>query len=439
MASRREIWARAICDTRSAGRYLLPGRDLEFMPAFDDGGEIDIQWFLERLNNRGGSIELLASAYWLSQPEVEQFIFRDLPVLLKNLGHGSRSSPPSVEPSFKGRVLWQDTVLGRLSGAVPRGRYLVQHIEKSADIPENRLLKLFLTQIVMTANEMSRRGAGSLPQRFAGIRDAAMRALANAYLLSVDLEHRISARMLSTAMRHRDHRYSRLAHLARDFDQTVLRGKWTQIIELLRKGWLAPVSSEDLFELYALILVMQVIEDDLEFGEPKAYGLIQRGRQEVATYHRVDGVKADVFYNQVPSSIFPNCGSEYLRLIGMHDGLVGGERRPDITVRFSAGDVDRRVIIEVKETEDPSYIRDSVYKVLGYMRDFSGIWSELADQVPKAVLLFPTNVAPKGAPGDIVMVSSDRTENLAEALSAALSDLGHGGATKGVSAVAGRA
>jgi len=357
-------------------------------------------------------------------------------MLLKNLGHGSRSSPPSVEGAFKGRVLWQNTILGRLSGAVPRGRYLVQHIEKSADIPENRLLKTFLSRILTAGNEMARRGTGALPQRFAGIRDAAQRGLTNTYLQGVELEHRITARMLSTAMRHRDHRYSRLARLARDFDQAVIRGKWAQILELLRKGWLAPVSSEDLFELFALILVMQSIEVDLNFGEPESYGLAQRGRHAVATYQRADGVRAEVFYNQVPSGIFPGCGSEYLKLVGSHHGIVGGERRPDITIRFRAGAIDRRVIVEVKETEDPTYIRDSVYKVLGYMRDFAGIWADLAHQVPKAVLLFPTNVIPMGSPKDVVLVSSDRAGDIASALVSALGDLGKGAAQEGGQAVA---
>lgn len=436
MSSRRETWARAICGTASAGRYLMPGRDLEFLPAFEDGGEVDVQAFLDRLDDRGGSVELLASAYWLSQPEVEQFIFRDLPVLLKNLGHGSRSSPPLVEPSFKGRVLWQETVLGRLSGAVPRGRYLVQHIEKSADISENRLLKLFLTRLVTAANEMARRGTGALPQRFAKIRDSAQRGLSNTYLQVVELEHRISSRMLSTAIRHRDHRYSRLAYLARDFDQAVIRGKWAQILELLRKGWLAPVSSDDLFELYALILVMQAVEGGLGFGEPQAYGLIQRGRAAVATYRRADGVKAEIFFDQVPSGIFPGCGSEYLQLVGSHDGVVGAERRPDITVRFSAGAAERRVLVEVKETEDPAYIRDSVYKVLGYLRDFAGIWAGIPGQLPKGILVFPTNVAPKGDAAEIIMVSSDRAGDLASALGAALAGIGDGAAEEGGQAAA---
>ena len=430
MASRRETWARAICDTASGGRYLMPGRDLEFLPAFTDGSDVDVQSFLTRLDDRGGSFELLASAYWLSQPQVEQFILHDLPVLLKNLGHGSRSSPPSVEQAFKGRVLWQETILGRLSGAVPRGRYLIQHTEKSADIPENRLLKLFLTRIMMAAKDMGRRGTGALPQRFASIRETAARGLSNTYLQGVELEHRISARMLSTAIRHRDRRYSHLAHLARDFDQAVIRGKWAQILELLRKGWLAPVSSEDLFELYALILVMQAIEGDLGFGEPKAYGLIQRGRSAVATYCRADGISAEVFFDQVPSGIFKDCGSEYQQLIGAHEGVAGSERRPDIIVRFKSGLDERRVLVEVKETEDAAYIRDSVYKVMGYLRDFAGIWSGIQHQLPKAILVFPANIAPKGAPGDIVMVSADRAADLASALGTALRGVGDGTAEK---------
>ena len=391
--SRRETWAKAICDTASAGRYLLPGRDVEFLPEFDDGGEIEIQAFLERLDDQGGSVELLASAYWLSQPEFAHFIFSDLPVLLRNLGHGSRSSPPSVEPSFRGRVLWPETVMGRLSGSVPRGRYLVQHVEKSADIPENRLLKFFLVRILSAVKEMSWRGTGALPRRFAEIRDAVAVGLGNTYLQGVEQEHRISARMLATALRHRDPRYSRLAKLARDFDYTVIRGKWGQIVELLRKGWLAPVSSEDLFELYALILVMQAIERELSFGEPSRYGLIQRGRTAVATYcHPVSGIVAEIFFDQVPSGIFGS-SSEYLHIVGSHSGVTGQERRPDIIVRFRAGSAERRVLVEVKETEDPAYIRDSVYKVLGYLRDFSEIWAGLGSQFPKALIVFPAGIA----------------------------------------------
>lgn len=417
LAMRREAWARLICDTRSAGRYLLPGRDLEFLPNFTDLGETEVHDFLNKLDSHGGSVELLASAYWLSQPEVENFIFTDLPVLLRGLGHGSRSSPPSVEPTFKGRVLWQETILGRLSGAVPRGRYLVQHVEKSADIPENRLLKLFLTRIVSASTEMARRGTGALPVRFATIRDAATKALSNTYIQGVELEHRLSSRMINTAIRHRDPRYSKLALLAKDFDASIMRGKWAQIVELLQKGWLSPVSSDDLFELYALILVIQAVETGLGFGPPVSYGLIQRGRSAVASFHdAARGLKAELYFDQVPSGIFKST-SEYMQIVKTYKGISAQERRPDMLIRFSSPLGERRALIEIKETEDPAYIRDSIYKVLGYLRDFSSIWDNVPDQQPKALLLFPSGITPTDRITDIAIVSVDQNDDLVNALS----------------------
>jgi hypothetical protein len=436
LPSRRETWARLICDTGSAGRYLLPGRDLEFLPAFDDNGELDVQDFLEKLDDRGGSVELLASAYWLSQPEVEDFIFNDLTVLLRALGHGSRSSPPIVEPTFKGRVLWQETVLGRLSGAVPRGRYLVQHVEKSADIPENRLLKLFLTRIVNISAEMARRGTGSLPLRFATIRDAATKALSNTYLQGVELEHKLGARMLNTALRHRDHRYSRLAYLAKDFDAALVRGKWAQIVELLHKGWLSPVSSDDLFELYVLILVMQALETEMGFGAPISYGLIQRGRSAVATFFdSARNMTAELYFDQVPSGIFKTA-SEYLKIVGAHKGVTAQERRPDILVKFTTPYGERRVLIEVKETEDYAYMRDSIYKVLAYLRDFASLWEGLVHQKPKAILVFPVGIKPDGPISDVALVSADRTTDIVFALDSAINNLVAGFSDEGTQAIA---
>lgn len=423
MLTRREAWVQRIYETGNVGRYLLPGRDLEFLPAQIDFRESDIRDFLEKLDSAGASTELLASAYWLSQPEVETFFYQDLPVLLRNLGHGSQSSPPKIEPNFKGRVLWQETIMGRFSGAVPRGRYVVSHVEKSADIPENQLLKKFLHSVARTSSEMARRGAVSLPAHFNSIRDVTNKALSNSYLQAVTLPPRFSARMLNTARRHRDFRYSRLARLAQDFDAAVLRGKWGQIIELLQKGWLAPVTSADLFELYSLIIILRMLEFDFGYGPPTSYGLIQRGRSAVAIFvHETSGVLAEVFFDQVPSGIF-GCKSEYLNTASAYMGISAQERRPDIIIKFKVGAIERRVIVEIKESEDPAYMRDSIYKVLAYLRDFSGIWREIPDQRPKAILMFPTGVTSrdaKQAQQDIWLVSADEPAALKAAITDAI-------------------
>ena len=55
---------------------------------------------------------------------------------------------------------------------------------------------------------------------------------------------------------------------------------------------------------------MQAVEDELGFGKPQAYGLIQRGRSAIATYRREDGVKAEIFFDQVMVPVANRIGEE---------------------------------------------------------------------------------------------------------------------------------
>jgi hypothetical protein len=41
--------------------------------------------------------------------------------------------------------------------------------------------------------------------------------------------------------------------------------------------------------------------------------------------------------------------------------------------------------VEVKRTRDPQYIADSIYKVLGYLADFEGVFA--GQEGPRALLL----------------------------------------------------
>lgn len=111
-------------------------------------------------------------------------------------------------------------------------------------------------------------------------------------------------------------------------------------------------------------------------------------------------------------------------MISAHEGIGGQERRPDIIVRFSTPFAERRLFVEVKETEDRVYMRDSVYKVLGYLRDFAGIWENFTNQKPKAILFFPTGVHPYSAvETDMMIISSDRPADLLQAMVRVISGL----------------
>ena len=418
MVSRREQLARQICETGGVGRYLLPGRNLELASHLYDA-EADLREFLSQLEAGGGGVDLLASAYWLSQPEVEHFILEVVPALLRRLGHASRATAPRIEPRPGSHVLWASTALGWVSGTVPRASYVVAPIERSADLPENRLLKLFLCRVLEIAGDLAATGAGAMPARFLALHRAAEIGLANAYLQSVQLERKFTSFMRSAARARRDRDYGELVEQVERYEAAVSEGKWTQLLEMMSRGWLAPVTTEDLFELYGLILILDIIEKDLGLGSPVSYGLIQRGRKEVATFCNADSfLRVNVYFDQVPSKIFGRT-SRYVSLASRHHGFEAAERRPDLFIEICVGDQLCRVLVEFKESDNSNYMRDSLYKVFGYLLDFAEVWDDAAINGPRALLMFPSGVGPDfigEMPRDVVMVSADEREVLVNVL-----------------------
>jgi hypothetical protein len=116
--------------------------------------------------------------------------------------------------------------------------------------------------------------------------------------------------------------------------------------------------------------------------------------------------------------------SEYTSLSGDYEGFSASERRPDVFVRlYSASGIEHRVLVEIKETADARYKRDSVYKALAYLRDFSQLWDSVPDQSPRAILVFPSDIRLKAgasdAGRDLVFTSADDRSRLAKLLARA--------------------
>src|SRR5262249_36620833 len=143
-----------------------------------------------------------------------------------------------------------------------------------------------------------------------------------------------------------------------------------------------------LFELYGLVMVLDALEA-LGFTPSGVYGIIRPGRSgEVATFTK-GPITADVFFDQSP----PNAKSQYQEILARYEGLPDGARpRPDVLVRFKSAETERIVAVEAKETESADYARSSVYKVLGYLQDYSEMWAATPPGVPKVILLFPAPV-----------------------------------------------
>ena len=71
-----------------------------------------------------------------------------------------------------------------------------------------------------------------------------------------------------------------------------------------------------------------------------------------------------------------------------------------------------------QKAPDDEYTRSSVYKCLGYLRDFAELWSATPLQLPKALVLFPTGFEASDAASrrDLMLVGSDQRERFADLL-----------------------
>jgi hypothetical protein len=84
----------------------------------------------------------------------------------------------------------------------------------------------------------------------------------------------------------------------------------------------------------------------------------------------------------------------YQRLLARYEGLSGATRRPDLQITATTPTGSYTTFVEVKATDPTTtYGRDSIYKVLGYLKDYSGLWQdELLIRYPRIVLTFATGV-----------------------------------------------
>lgn len=397
MSNQRLEWTAFICETGQADRYLQAGGNVAYRESITVDEE-QLDDFLERLGKAKADARLLIRLYFLLQPRVRRFFRQTLPALLRSASHVTTGIVQLSRRGIRGKILWPTTLQARLTGRAPKGSYVVRRPERSPDVPENQLLARFLTDVVDTISEIVLLvGSGAVLVELDDMLHRAQVALNSTYLREVTVPRRATSLMRQRARRHRSPRYKRLAALQRQFESSVMEDRWQSVLRLLQKGWLEPISDDDLFELYALVLILVVLEHDLGLGAPKP-GLIRKGRKQVATFNPPSmGVCVEVYFDQSPATHL-GYSSAYTGILNVYQGIQGSSHRPDIIVRISfAGDVVRTILFEAKNTEAGDYKRASVYKALAYLKDFEDVWEVDPGQRPKAVLIFPViaAVAPK--------------------------------------------
>ena len=417
MTSQEEYWRQFIRSDRHAGRYLSGGGSVQLTRDIAVGSDT-ISDLLDRFN-RTDTIRLV-QLFFLLQADFVSFVTHSLPQLLRSMSHVRLNRRDVIKGAVKGKIAWEPTIRRTLASGRAEPAYVVDRPDRTADTPENQLIKrLAVNALHLLADLRNEMGSGPVERLFFQLESACFSALRSPQLKGVSPVRRFNAVMKQRARRHKDRRYTEAVDLALRLQSCIELQEWQAISELVALDWLEPIKSDDLFELYCLVLTIDIISDELGFGLPERYGLITDSRSQIASFCcETSGKTVDVFFDQSPSKV-AGISSNYETLLDRY-GFRGAPHRPDVVVRFNnPGEKSKYVLIEAKKTYDLPYQRHSLYKIFGYLKDFESLWAN-NDQYPKGLLLFPDGISPRHGKthgiDDVWVISAARREDLVLAL-----------------------
>lgn len=419
----REAWRDFICAPERAGRHLSSiGRGV--VGATSEAIDLAVlQFFLEKLRGATDDLRLLGSTIDLIVGGYKTYAKGALHRVLDALSNEMLAMEQIVGPGLRGNPRWDRTILQRMAGTLSPVHYISRTSHRSFELPENQLLSWLVDDLLRTVSLIEQRvGTASLHADVQIIREECERARQHHWFGDISVPVRLTPEMMAAASRHRRPEYRAAAALAlRRFEMQTNdhQARWYTMMSLLAVNWLEPMNDDDLFELYVLILTLDLLSDELGFGEPVEYGLVTSKRGHIALFE-AKCQKIRVYFDQTPAAVL-GMQTEYSKVFAHHSGIAGGERRPDIMIVAECGSETRLVIVEMKKTTDGRYISDSIYKVFAYLHDFGSVGS--AYRTVKALLVVPSGVAAvSGAPAGraVFLASGDDRVSMARAMRDAL-------------------
>jgi hypothetical protein len=419
----REAWRDFICAPDRAGRHLSAiGRGVA--GATSDAIDLAaLQSFLEKLHDTAADMHLISNAVDLIVGGYGTYAKGPLHRILDSLSSEMLAQEQIVGPGLRGNPRWDRTILQRMAGTLSPVHYVSRTSHRSFELPENQLISWLLDDLRRTVSAIEQRvGTSALHADLQKLRDECERARSHHWFGDISVPLRLTPEMIAAARRHRRPEYRTAAALARrrlEMETSDHHARWYTIMSLLAVNWLEPVDDDDLFELYVLILTLDLLSAERGFGEPVEYGLVTSRRGHIALFQD-DHQNIRVYFDQTPAAVL-GIHTEYGQVFTQHYGISGGERRPDILIVAEREGKTRLVLIEMKKSVDGRYISDSVYKVFAYLYDFKDAGG--AGRTVKAVLVVPTGAsAAPGAPAgrNVFVASGDDRLGLAQAMKDAL-------------------
>lgn len=323
-------------------------------------------------------LDTLKSAHFILSPQVLSFI-KSLPLLLRNLSHSTNSVDEEMRGHIRGNINWNKTIKTRLSlGYVDKTLFVCSPQNKNYNLAENQLIK-FLLRVIIDLKEHHLPFANPSNYDFdfekidedndwyTKVRtryEVCKKTLKKVYFDDIDDINRVSFKHLKKTANHKNFLYSHIVfEVYRLYERLFIKMDINLLHDLMRKRIIRSRDSNKLFELYVLSELVKSIPGTIKFN--LLHDKHKNGNEiEVILDNEV---WATIYYQRTPDDLEKI--SRYKEICKNYS-IGCSVRAPDIILKFNEENKYR--LFEVKNTDNGNYIRESIYKVMGYLKDFEG-------------------------------------------------------------------
>ena len=315
----------------------------------------------------------LKAVHFLLSNEVCSLI-KILPKLVRNLAHSTQKETEIIHGNIRGRIDWNTTLKERYShGFNDKSLFVCNPPSKYYDLEENQLLKYVLKMIVhLKKNYLSFISTEKFDIDKIDVNTDWYTIVNDNYQISTKIlkkvyfndisDVKIKSKHLRKCKRNRNLFYHYVFRAYSLFEDLFILEDKEVLKELISKRIIKTTNGDKLYEIYIFFNLVRSL--------PVEMHKLMFSSNDYSTSCVVNDKKITVHYQKTPTKLKDI--SEYLEILKNYE-IKGSTRAPDVILEFEKDGKTYYRLVEVKNSSSTSYVRASLYKVMGYYKDFKRI------------------------------------------------------------------
>ena len=315
----------------------------------------------------------LKAVHFLLSDEV-RLLIKTLPQLIRNLSHSTKKETEIMRGTIRGRIDWSQTLKERMSeGFDDKSLFVCNPPSKYYDLEENQLLKFILKRIIylkrnyldfIRPENFDLEKIDENKDWYTIVNDnyqISSKILKKVYFNDIS-DVKIKSKHLRKCMKNRNLLYHNVFNVYLLYEDLFISNDEEILRKLLNKRIIKTADPDKLYEIYVFFNIVKSL--------PVEQHKLLFSSNDYSTSCIISDIKITVHYQKTPDELKEI--SEYLEILENYE-IKGSTRAPDVIIEFEKNGQTYYRLVEVKNSSSTNYVRASLYKVMGYYKDFKRI------------------------------------------------------------------